>query len=127
MTRATTNINSALVLAAMLLLPLECAGSDQHGHLSLMLVDASEAGDIATVRALLAQGAHVNARDSAQENTALMVASFRGHLDVVQALLSKGADLNAKTKRGNTALTAPRRGETLLLLRRCLRRALTQM
>lgn len=65
---------------------------------------ASYDGDVAAVRALLAEGADINFKDK-EGNTALMAASSQGHLPVVQILLAKGADVNAKTNSGDTALT----------------------
>jgi ankyrin repeat protein len=60
-------------------------------------------GDMASVRALLAKGADVNAKTNSG-GTALMLASVNGHLDVVQALLAKGAEVNAEESHGGTAL-----------------------
>ena len=69
------------------------------------LVGAVSQGDVSGVRALLANGANVNARDS-KGWTALMLASYlAGFLPersvsyqaIVRSLLDGGADVNAKT------------------------------
>ena len=67
------------------------------------LNDASEAGDLSRVKALLAAKADVNATDP-DGTTALFLAAQNGHLEVVQALLAAKADVNAKTANGATAL-----------------------
>ena len=67
------------------------------------LNDASDAGDLSRVKALLAAKADVNATDP-DGTTALFLAAQNGHLEVVQALLAAKADVNAKTANGATAL-----------------------
>jgi ankyrin repeat protein len=67
------------------------------------LNDATEAGDLSRVKALLAAKADVNATDP-DGTTALFLAAQNGHLEVVQALLAAKADVNAKTANGATAL-----------------------
>jgi ankyrin repeat protein len=67
------------------------------------LNDASEAGDLSRVRALLAAKADVNATDP-DGTTALFLAAQNGHLEVVRALLAAGADVNAAKPDGATAL-----------------------
>jgi ankyrin repeat protein len=71
-----------------------------------MLITASQRGYLDIVRALLAEGAEVDARWDTNGWTALMAASTHGDLDVVQVLLDKGADVNAKDAHGTTALWA---------------------
>jgi ankyrin repeat protein len=66
------------------------------------LMRASENGNLQAVRALLKNGADLNAK-MIYGNTALMLAAKKGHLEVVEALLSAGADVNAPT--AHTALT----------------------
>lgn len=70
-----------------------------------MLMEATEAGDIKTVKTLLASGVEADAVMSNGE-TALMRAALRGHLDVAQLLLDAGANINAQKKDGLTALIA---------------------
>ena len=66
------------------------------------LITVSGAGDLSTVRALIAANADVNAK-RADGITALMSASQNGHLDVVRVLLAAKAELNAKVPSGFTA------------------------
>jgi len=67
------------------------------------LIQAVSKGDIVTVRALLAKGADVQARD-ANGRSALMYAAENGDPTTVQALLTNGADVNARDWQGWTAL-----------------------
>ncbi len=64
---------------------------------------AIEAGDAQAVRALLAEGATVNATFDKGE-TALMRASAKGYADVAQILIGAGADVNARRQDGFTPL-----------------------
>jgi uncharacterized protein len=70
------------------------------------LRDAAAAGDLPTFRALLAQGADVNARD-ARQDTALFIAARHGHAALVQAAVAAGADLKLLNRFGSTALMGP--------------------
>ena len=72
-------------------------------HFSNALITVSLFGSNEVVKALLANGADVNAKDK-YGATALMVASEKSYLEVVKALLAKGADVNAKDNNGVTAL-----------------------
>jgi outer membrane protein assembly factor BamB len=63
--------------------------------LGVDLLAAARKGDAATVKALLAKGADVNAR-SPYGATALFFAADKGHLEVVKVLLQHKADINAK-------------------------------
>lgn len=63
------------------------------------LIKATARGDIATVRALLARGADVQARD-ANGRTALTYAAENGDPTTVQTLLNSGADVNARDWKG---------------------------
>jgi ankyrin repeat protein len=69
------------------------------------LMDAARTGNAEAVKALLAAGADVNAKD-ADGNTALMAAAKKGRTppETVKALLAAGADINAKNNKGETAL-----------------------
>jgi hypothetical protein len=83
-----------VVLALSTALAGEVPMSDFH--------DAVAAGDLTTVRVLLAEGADVG---SANEYgiPALHTAARNGHVDVMQALVDAGADLEATTRDGRTA------------------------
>jgi uncharacterized protein len=67
------------------------------------LARAAQDGNGATVRILLAAGAHVDDRDGAGW-TPLFNAALKGDLEIVEALLSAGADVNARSSNGWTAL-----------------------
>ena len=69
------------------------------GFTALMLA----AGHPAIVRALIAHGADINARDMFGK-TALMHAAAGGHTDSADLLLSAGTDVNARSGIGATAL-----------------------
>lgn len=60
-------------------------------------------GDAAAVRALIAAGAELDARDS-HGQTAVMLAAHLGHLDSVRALVEAGANLDGAAKFTLTAL-----------------------
>jgi hypothetical protein len=96
-----TEINFGKCKVMLAIGPLAAAPSSAaHGD----LIDASEAGDLSRVKALLAAKADVNAK-APDGATALLTASAYGHLDVVQVLLAGKPDLNAKrAEDGGTAL-----------------------
>jgi ankyrin repeat protein len=68
-----------------------------------MLLQATEAGDMVQMQALLAQGAEVNARN-AHGWTPLHVAAAGGDAAVVALLLQHGADVHAQSHIGTTPL-----------------------
>ena len=68
-----------------------------------VLLQATEAGDIEQMAALLAQGAEVNARN-AYGWTPLHVAAVGGDPAVVALLLQHGADVHAESHIGTTPL-----------------------
>jgi ankyrin repeat protein len=90
-----TKVAFALLVSAMSLI---AAGSDAS------LVDAAQGGDGAGVRALLDQGADVNARQ-ADGMTALHWAAYQDDLKTVEALVRAGADVNAVNRYGVTPLS----------------------
>ena len=65
---------------------------------------AAERGDEASVSALLAAGADVEAANG-RSATALMLAAWNGHEACVSALLAAGAEVEAASEDGATALT----------------------
>jgi len=76
---------------------------------------AAQTNDIPGIKFLLANGAHVNARDAKGE-TPLIVAVQSGQLRAAKLLLELDADINLQDKAGNTALiTAVNAGNTQLV------------
>ncbi|HVR11127.1 MAG TPA: ankyrin repeat domain-containing protein [Thermoanaerobaculia bacterium] len=76
------------------------------------LLAAIAAGQADRVKALIAAGADVNAKD-AEGMTALVLAVFVDNASCLKALLAAHADVNAKEHLGNTALiTAAHKGNT---------------
>jgi ankyrin repeat protein len=68
--------------------------ADEYGHTALHL--AVYQTDVSLVRAVLAAGARVDARD-ANDMTPLMIAAGGGACDVARALIAAGADVHATT------------------------------
>jgi ankyrin repeat protein len=66
-------------------------------------LQATSEGNVGKIRALLAGGQNVDARDE-HGQTALMNAARLGHEQVIQVLVDSGADLNATAKYNLTAL-----------------------
>lgn len=60
--------------------------------------------DTAAVKAVLAGGADVNARDPNLGSTPLIVAAFMGRAEIAKVLLAAGADVNATNNNGADAL-----------------------
>ena len=74
---------------------------------------AARTGSVAAVRALLARGADVNAKEQLRGQTALMWAAAENHTDVVRALVEAGADVKVRSNGGFTPfLFAIRAGRT---------------
>ncbi|MEO8435885.1 MAG: ankyrin repeat domain-containing protein [Pyrinomonadaceae bacterium] len=68
------------------------------------LLQASEKGDLAAVKALLDKGVNVNARDR-EGRQPLIEAAYWQHPDVVKLLIERAANVNARKVDGTTALT----------------------
>ncbi|MBN1457855.1 MAG: ankyrin repeat domain-containing protein [Sedimentisphaerales bacterium] len=64
---------------------------------------AAQNGDQEKVKALLGQGADINAKDS-EGNTILHYAIKGRHSDLIQFLIAQGVDVNVRGKDGRTAL-----------------------
>src|SRR5215510_8725815 len=71
-----------------------------------VLMTAARAGRLDAVRALLAHGADVDAREATRGQTALMWAAAEGHAEVVRALVGAGADMRA-VSRGPSGVKDP--------------------
>ena len=84
------------------------------------MMTCAGSGSADAVRMLIAHGADVNAKEPAQNQTALMWAAAEHHPSVVRTLVEAGVDLQAHTRNGFTALHfAAREGDlesTRLLL-----------
>mgnify|MGYP000689226386 FL=1 len=86
-------------IAAVLLLG---CGSSKNG---LLLIEASESGNIEDVKEYLADGANVNARDDQFGGTPLHGAAGYGQTKVAELLLTEGAEVDSKdNKYGVTPL-----------------------
>jgi ankyrin repeat protein len=68
------------------------------------LMTCAKTGSAEAVRMLVEYGAAVNAKEPAQNQTALMWAAAERHPDVVKALIDAHADTKARTKQGFTPL-----------------------
>ena len=66
------------------------------------LIDAAEAGDLARVRMLLAQGASPAFADG-RGVTALIAAAYVNRVDIAQALIEAGADVNTQDRTRQSA------------------------
>src|SRR4030095_4547577 len=96
-----TNGDSAMV--EMLLK----AGADPNTTLpggETALMTAARVGVLASVQALIARGAMVDAKDDKHGQTALMWAAAEGHAPVVEMLIELGADYKARLASGMTPL-----------------------
>lgn len=79
------------------------------------LIAAAGRGDAGAVKALLARGARVDARDS-QGRTALLAATHGNHVEAARLLIAAGADVNAKDDIQDSAyLYAGAHGRTEIL------------
>ena len=77
-------------------------------RIDLPLVDAAKSGDRDMLRALLDEGADVNAQTT-DGSTALLWASYRDDLESAELLIGAGADVNIANDLGATAIWAASR------------------
>ncbi|MGD6744168.1 ankyrin repeat domain-containing protein [Streptomyces sp. BH106] len=77
----------------------------QHTENNRTLLAAAAHGDVDAVRAALAAGADVEARD-AHRRTPLLLASLNDHVAAAEALVAAGADPNAQDERDDSAWLA---------------------
>jgi ankyrin repeat protein len=76
-------------------------------------------GQAKIVKALLKDGADVNAKDH-EGRTALMFAAINSHRTTVKILLDQGADVNARAKDGGTALMLAACGDAIEIVQMLL-------
>ncbi len=86
-----------VVVLAVWMAGCVCVASAQPVSRDAALIAAAEAGDAGKVRALLAEGASVKARDS-QGRTALLAATQGNHIETARLLIEAGADVNAQDR-----------------------------
>ena len=92
---ACTNRNAAMVKKLL------AAGANPNATLlrgQTVLMECARTGDVGAVTALLAAGAQVNAKESINDQTALMWAVAQQHPRVVEALVELGADIQARSR-----------------------------
>lgn len=89
-------LGAAFAASLVILISPAVYGADTKGQ----LLQAAAEGDTATVQALLAAGADVNAK-SKDGQSALMLASFQGHTSTVRVLVLNGARLIRKKGKGS--------------------------
>ena len=73
----------------------QAKSSDEASARDQQLIAASERGDVAEVRTLLAQGASIGAKD-VRGRTALMAATHANQIETAAVLIAAGADVNAR-------------------------------
>lgn len=78
-----------------LTLPFQLRAQDAQQELNNQLWEAARKGDAVTVKALLNQGADVNAKFR-YGATALSYAADKGHVEVINILLERGAEVNVR-------------------------------
>jgi ankyrin repeat protein len=83
---------------------LLAAGADPNGASAdgeTVLMIASRTGSAETIKALVARGADVRARELRKGQTALMWAAAENNVAAIRALIEAGADINEKSKGGS--------------------------
>ena len=70
----------------------------------ISLQEATSAGKVDEVKALISKGVDVNAREYGSLRTALHYAAEKGHKEIAELLIAKGADVNATNNVGDTPL-----------------------
>jgi uncharacterized protein len=101
LSEACTNGNSALVRSLLK------SGANPNTAVATgqtPLMTCARSGSVDAVRMLIEYGAAINAKEPAQNQTALMWAAAEGHPDVVKAFIDAHADLKANSKQGFTAI-----------------------
>src|SRR3984957_11357808 len=101
LSEACTNGNSALVRSLLK------SGANPNTAVATgqtPLMTCARFGSVDAVRMLIEYGAAINAKEPAQNQTALMWAAAEGHPEVVKWLIDAHADLKANSKQGFTAI-----------------------
>jgi len=101
LSEACTNGNSALVRSLLK------SGANPNTAVATgetPLMTCAKTGSADAVRMLIEYGAAINAKEPAQNQTALTWAAAERHPDVVKAFIEAHADLKANTKQGFTAI-----------------------
>ena len=73
----------------------EAVYSDQGRKNGLLLISASEKGDIETVKSLLKEDVYIHAQNR-EGKCAIVAAAYNNYLEIVDLLISAGADVNMK-------------------------------
>jgi uncharacterized protein len=68
------------------------------------LMHCARTGNVAAVKSLIARNADVNAKDTEEQQTALMWAVAQKHAGAAKALIDAGADIHAKSRGGFTPI-----------------------
>jgi outer membrane protein assembly factor BamB len=89
------HIRAGCIVAALLLTVLSTSVRLQNASLNAQLLEAAGKGDAAKAKALLDQGADVDA-DNGRGGTPLYVAAEQGNAAVAKVLIERGADVNVK-------------------------------
>jgi ankyrin repeat protein len=84
-----------ILLAALLSVLMMLSAVGAEGENEVTLLDAVNAGDIGAVKAAIAAGDPLEARDGAKR-TALLIATRGNHVEIALLLIKAGADVNAK-------------------------------
>ena len=108
------NVTPAYIAAlhgnAGMLAVLLAHGADPNGTApsgETLLMTAARAGIVESMKALIAAGAKVDARESQFKQTALMLAARGNNPEAITLLLDNGADINARTRVGDTPKFTP--------------------
>lgn len=71
------------------------------------LLKAARTGDVKTAQIAIKNGANINAKDTALQDTALHRAAVNGHINIMKLLVENGADINAVNYENLSALITP--------------------
>jgi ankyrin repeat protein len=95
---AATTVAAATPVASAITPAATETFSPQEQTMIDALIAAAEAGDVESIRALLAQGADINGRDTGGR-TPVMAATHGRQVEAVRALLQAGADVDIRDNR----------------------------